>query len=225
MSAGELSCPIVFRGLNGAAYAVAAQHSQDFSSWYGSVPGLIVLAPYDVEDMRGLLKAAIRDPNPVVFLENEIMYNEAFEVSEEVMDKDFVLPIGKAKIMREGKHVTIVTYTKMVGHSLKAAEKLEQEGISVEVINLRSIRPLDRETIIKSVKKTNRVVTVEEGWPQCGIGAEICGLIMESSAFDYLDAPVNRITGVDIPLPYAFNLEAMSLPQVDNIVKGVKHVC
>lgn len=224
MSAGELSCPIVFRGPNGAASAVAAQHSQCYAAWYSHVPGLKVLAPYDAEDARGLMKAAIRDPNPVVFLENELMYGEVFEVSDEVMGKDFVLPIGKAKIQREGKHVTIVTFSKMVGKCVKAAEVLAKEGIEVEVINLRTIRPMDFKTIVESVKKTSRLVTVEEGFPQCGIGAEICALMMESSAFDYLDAPVERITGLDIPLPYAPNLEAMSLPQQDNIINAVKKV-
>eukprot|EP01017_Pseudomicrothorax_dubius_P007807 TRINITY_DN1248_c0_g1_i1.p1 TRINITY_DN1248_c0_g1~~TRINITY_DN1248_c0_g1_i1.p1 ORF type:complete len:361 (+),score=123.47 TRINITY_DN1248_c0_g1_i1:152-1234(+) len=224
MSAGDLDCPIVFRGPNGAAAAVAAQHSQCFAAWYGSVPGLKVLAPYDAEDARGLLKAAIRDPNPVVFLENEIMYGEVFELSDEIMSKDFVLPIGKAKIAREGKHVTIATFAKQVGRALQAAEQLEKEGISVEVINLRTIRPLDREAILNSIKKTNRLITIEEGWPQSGIGAEICALLMESSGFDYLDAPVVRVTGLDIPMPYAPNLEAQSLPQIANIISAVKKV-
>jgi len=224
MSAGELDVPIVFRGPNGAAAAVAAQHSQCFAAWYSHIPGLKVIAPYDVEDARGLLKAAIRDPNPVVFLENELMYGETFEVSDSVLDKNFVLPIGKAKIQREGKHCTIVTFSRDVGKALKAAETLAQEGIELEVINLRTIRPLDSKTIIDSVKKTNRLVTLEGGFPQSGVGAEICALMMESSAFDYLDAPVERITGLDIPLPYAPNLEAMSLPQVENIVNVVKKV-
>lgn len=224
MSAGELDVPIVFRGPNGAAAAVAAQHSQCFAAWYGHIPGLKVLAPYDVEDARGLLKAAIRDPNPVVFLENELMYGETFEVPDSVLDKDFVLPIGKAKVQRQGKHATIVTFSREVGKALKAADVLAQEGIELEVINLRTIRPLDSKTIIESVKKTNRLVTLEGGFPQSGIGAEICALMMESSAFDYLDAPVERITGLDIPLPYAPNLEAMSLPQIENIVNVVKKV-
>jgi len=224
MSAGELSCPIVFRGPNGAASAVAAQHSQCFAAWYSQIPGLKVLSPYDAEDARGLLKAAIRDPNPVVFLENELMYGESFEVSNEVADKNFVLPIGKAKIQRQGKHITIVTFAKMVGKCLQAADILAKEGIEAEVINLRTIRPLDRKTIVDSVKKTNRILSVEEGYPQCGIGAEICALLMESSAFDYLDAPVERVTGLDIPLPYAPNLEAMSLPQVENVVNAAKRV-
>jgi len=222
MSAGDISCPIVFRGPNGAAAAVAAQHSHDFSSWYSSLPGVKVLSPFDAEDARGLLKAAVRDPNPIVFLENELMYGEVFDVSDEVLSKDFVVPIGKAKIMREGKHVTIVSFSRAVKKCLEAAKILSEQGISVEVINLRTIRPLDRETIIKSVKKTSRIVTVEEGFPQCGIGAEIAAILMETSAFDYLDAPLERISGLDIPLPYAPNLEAMCLPQVENIVNAVK---
>jgi len=224
MSAGELSVPIVFRGPNGAAAAVAAQHSQCYAAWYSHVPGLKVLSPYDAEDARGLLKAAIRDPNPVVFLENELMYGETFEVPDSVLDKDFVLPIGKAKVQREGKHVTIVSFSRDVGKALKAADVLAKDGIEVEVINLRTIRPLDSKTIIDSVKKTNRLITLEGGFPQSGVGAEICALMMESSAFDYLDAPVERITGLDIPLPYAPNLEAMALPQIENIVNVVKKV-
>lgn len=183
MSAGDLTCPIVFRGLNGAAAGVAAQHSQDFSAWYASCPGLKVLAPWSAEDARGLLKAAIRDNNPVIFLENEIMYGKSFEKTPEIMDKDFVLPIGKAKVEREGTDVSIVTFSRMVGESLEVAKTLEKEGISVEVINLRTLRPIDRDAIVKSVKKTHRLVTVEEGWPQCGIGAEICGIVMESNFF------------------------------------------
>lgn len=181
MSAGDLKCPIVFRGPNGAAAGVAAQHSQDFSSWYAQVPGLKVVSPWSVEDYRGLLKAAIRDENPVVVLENEIMYGKSFPREEGFMDKDFLIPIGKAKIEREGKDVTIVTFSRMVGESLEVAKQLEQEGISVEVINLRTLRPLDRTTVLNSVKKTHRVVTVEEGWPTCGIGSEICAMIMESN--------------------------------------------
>lgn len=180
MSGGDIKCPIVFRGLNGAAAGVAAQHSQCFAAWYSHCPGLKVVAPWNLEDSRGLLKAAIRDDNPVVFLENEIMYGKTFEATEEILDPDFVVPIGKAKIERPGKDCTIVTFSRMVGVSLDAAEKLAQEGIDVEVINLRTLRPLDREAIIKSVKKTNRIVSVEEGWPQNGIGAEISALMMES---------------------------------------------
>lgn len=179
MSGGDLSCPIVFRGLNGPAAAVAAQHSQCFASMFANIPGLRVVSCYDVEDARGLLKAAIRDPNPVVFLENELMYSREFEVPTSVMDMDFVLPLNKAKVMREGKHVTVVSFSRMVGVCLEAAEALEKKGISVEVINLRSIKPLDRETIVKSVKKTHRLVTVEDGYPQHGVGAEICALAFE----------------------------------------------
>lgn len=223
MSGGDVPPPpIVFRGPNGAALGVGAQHSQDFAAWYGSVPGLKVLVPYNSEDARGLLKAAIRDPNPVVFLENEILYGMSFEVSEECLDKDFVLPIGKAKVEREGKHVTITAYARGVMTALNAAEELAKEGIEVEVINLRSIRPLDRESIIKSVKKTNHLVTVEENWPQHGVGSEICAAIMESEAFDYLDSPVERVTSVDIPVPYAKNLEDATFPSVENVVNAVK---
>jgi pyruvate dehydrogenase E1 component beta subunit len=180
MSAGQMKCPIVFRGLKGAAAGVAAQHSQDYSAWYSSCPGLIVLAPWNVEDARGLLKAAIRDDNPVVFLENEIMYGKAFPREERIMDKDFVLPLGKAKVEREGTDVSIITFSRMVGESLEVAKQLEAEGVSVEVVNLRTLRPLDRTAIINSAKKTHRVVTVEEGWPHCGIGSEICAILMES---------------------------------------------
>lgn len=224
MSAGRIKVPMVFRGPNGAAAGVGAQHSQCFAAWYGSVPGLEVLAPYDAEDARGLLKAAIRSDNPVVFLENEIMYGEAFNVSDAVLDKDFLLPIGKAKIQREGKDVTLVTFSKVVGVALKAAADLEKEGISAEVINLRSIRPLDRDTIIESVKKTGRLVTIEEGWPQCGVGAEIAAMIVESDAFNYLDAHVERVTGADVPMPYASGLEAGALPQIPDILSAVRRV-
>ncbi|ORY01144.1 Thiamin diphosphate-binding protein [Basidiobolus meristosporus CBS 931.73] len=224
MAGGNVSCPIVFRGPNGAAAGVAAQHSQCYAAWYGSVPGLKVISPWNSEDARGLLKAAIRDPNPVVFLENEIVYGTSFPVSPEVLDKDFVIEIGKAKIEREGKDVTIVAHSKPVGDSLAAAELLAKHGIEAEVINLRSIRPLDIDTIIKSVKKTNRLVTVEGGWPMFGVGSEICAQIMESEAFDYLDAPVERITGADIPMPYAKPLEDVSLPTTDLIADVVKRV-
>jgi pyruvate dehydrogenase E1 component beta subunit len=222
MSAGDVKCPIVFRGINGAAAGVAAQHSQCFAAWYASCPGLKVVTPWNVEDIRGLLRASIRDDNPVVFLENEMMYAKSFEVTKEILDPEFILPIGKAKIEREGKDCTIVTFSKMVGVALEAAKTLEKDGISVEVINLRTVRPIDRDAIIKSVKKTNRLVAVEEGWPQCGITSEICAMIMESEAFDYLDAPVERITGVDIPMPYAINLEKAAIPQVENIISAVK---
>lgn len=224
MSAGKINVPIVFRGPNGAAAGVSSQHSQCYAAWYGSIPGLKVLAPYSAEDARGLLKAAIRDPDPVVFLENELLYGESFPISEEVLDSSFCLPIGKAKIEREGKDVTIVAFSKMVGLSLKAADILSKEGISAEIINLRSIRPLDRQTINASVRKTSRLVTVEEGFPQHGVGAEICTAVIEES-FGYLDAPVERIAGADVPMPYAANLERMAVPQVDDIVRAAKRAC
>jgi pyruvate dehydrogenase E1 component beta subunit len=221
MAGGELGCPIVFRGPNGAAARVAAQHSQCFASWYAHIPGLKVVAPWSAADAKGLMKAAIRDPNPVVFLENEIMYGQSFEVPS---SDDFVIPIGRAKIERAGTDVTIVAFSIMVGKSLEAAKKLAEEGISAEVINLRSIRPIDRHTIIESVKKTNRIVTVEEGWAVCGIGSEIAAIIGEH-AFDYLDAPVTRVCGADVPMPYAANLEQLALPQIDEIVHAAKKVC
>jgi len=225
MSNGDLTVPMVFRGPNGVSAAVAAQHSQCFAAWYGSVPGLKVVAPYDGEDCIGLLRASIRDDNPVVFLENEIMYGKEFEIPEHVLDPDFVLPLGKAHIAREGTDITIVTFTKMVGLALEAAETLAKAGVSAEVINLRSIRPLDKETIINSVKKTNRLLTVEEGWPQSGVGSEIISVICESEAFDYLDAPPRRVCGADIPMPYAVNLEAMSIPETPDIVDFAAMVC
>jgi len=218
MSGGQMGCPIVFRGPNGAASRVAAQHSQDYASWYAHCPGLKVLAPWSAADAKGLLKAAIRDPNPVIFLENELMYGQSFEVPQ---DPDFVLPIGKAKIERQGKDVTIVAYSIMVGKALQAAEALAAEGIDAEVINLRSIRPLDVETIVESVKKTNRLVSAEEGWAFSGIGAELAALMMEH-AFDWLDAPVMRVTHKDVPLPYAANLEKMALPQAADIEAAAK---
>lgn len=224
MSAGAISAPIVFRGPNGAAAGVGAQHSQCFAAWYMSIPGLKVLAPYDAEDARGLLKAAIRDPDPVVFLENELLYGQEFALPQEALDEDFVLPIGKAIVMKPGADVTLVAFSKMVGYCLEAAEKLRAEGIDAEVINLRSLRPLDRNALASSVRKTNRMVVVEEGWPQCGVGAEIAAVVNED-AFDHLDAPVERITGVDIPMPYAENLEKMALPTVDDIVRVAKRVC
>jgi pyruvate dehydrogenase E1 component beta subunit len=223
MSGGIAECPIVFRGPNGAAAGVAAQHSQCFAAWYGSVPGLKVVSPWNSEDAKGLLKAAIRDPNPVVVLENELMYGESFAVSEQVMRDDFLVEIGKAKIERVGTDITLVAHSRPVGFALKAAEQLAEQGIaSAEVINLRSIRPLDMDTIINSVKKTNCLITIEGGWPMFGVGAEIAAQIMESDAFDYLDAPVRRITGADIPMPYAKNLEDLSLPSTDFIVNAVK---
>lgn len=221
MAGGQLGCPIVFRGPNGAAARVGAQHSQDFASWYGHIPGLKVVAPWSAADAKGLMKAAIRDPNPVVVLENEMLYGQSFECPT---DPDFVIPIGRAKIERAGTDVTITAFSIMVGRALQAAEKLAESGISAEVINLRTIRPLDRWTIIESVKKTNRIVSVEEGWPFAGIGSEIAALCMEH-AFDYLDAPVRRVCAADVPLPYAANLEKLALPQIDEIVHIVKEVC
>jgi len=222
MSGGDLTCPIVFRGINGVSSGVGAQHTQCFASWYANVPGLKVISPWSAEDCRGLLKAAIRDDDPVVFLENEMMYAVEFDLSKEAMDKDFLIPIGKAKTERQGTDVTITAHAKMVGHSLQAAEVLQRDhGISAEVINLRTIRPLDREAIINSVKKTNRIVSVEEGWPTCGVGAEIAACMMETQAFDYLDAPLHRVSGAEIPMPYAPTLEKLSVPQVENIVSSV----
>ena len=213
MSAGDLTCPIVFRGINGVSLGVGAQHTQCFGSWYSNCPGLKVISPYSAEDARGLLKAAIRDDDPVIFLENEMMYGIEFDMTKEQMDKDFVVPIGKAKIERAGTDVTITAHAKMVGHSLLAAEVLQRDhNISCEVINLRTLRPLDRKSIISSVKKTNRIVSVEEGWPQCGIGSEIAAILMESEAFDYLDAPMERVTGADIPMPYAHTIEKLAVP-------------
>lgn len=226
MSGGDVpQVPIVFRGPNGASAGVGAQHSQCFGAWYSSVPGLKVVAPYSCEDAKGLIKASIRDPNPVVVLENEIMYGVAQTISAEAMSEDWVPEIGKAKIEREGTDVSIITFSRPVGHALAAAETLAEQGISAEVVNLRSLRPLDRDAIVESVMKTHRLVTVEEGWPQCGIGAEICGIVFETEAFDYLDAPVERLTGADVPMAYAANLEAASLPQIDNIVNACQRVC
>ena len=221
MSGGQMTCPIVFRGPNGAAARVAAQHSQCYASWYAHVPGLRVLAPWSAADAKGLLKAAIRDPNPVIFLENEILYGQSFDVPQ---DPEFILPIGKAKIERAGKDVTITAFSIMVGKALAAAEELAKQGIDAEVINLRSLRPFDTETIVASVKKTNRLVSVEEGWPFAGIGSELAAQMMEQ-AFDWLDAPVKRVHGLDVPLPYAANLERMALPQPENIVEAARAVC
>ncbi|KAG1815487.1 thiamine diphosphate-binding protein [Suillus subaureus] len=222
MSGGNVPCPVVFRGPNGAASGVAAQHSQDYAAWYGSIPGLKVVSPWSAEDCKGLLKAAIRDPNPVVFLENEMMYGVTFPMSSEAMSDNFTLPIGKAKVEREGTDVTIVAHSKMVTHSLEAADMLAKEGVKAEVINLRSIRPLDIDTIKASVKKTNRLLIVEGGFPAFGVGSEICAQIIESEAFDYLDAPVERVTGADVPTPYAINLEALAFPDAPLIVKVAK---
>ena len=221
MSGGQIKSSIVFRGPNGAAARVAAQHSQDYSAWYAQVPGLKVIAPYDAADAKGLLKAAIRDPNPIVFLEHEMMYGLEFEIPA---IEDFVLPIGKAKIQRPGKDVTITAHSRMVGFALKAAEQLAAEGIDAEVVNLRTLRPLDTDTIIASVRKTNRLVTVEEGWGPCGIGAEVAARVVEA-AFDDLDAPPLRVHQEDVPMPYAANLEALTVPSVEKIVKAVKAVC
>ena len=221
MSGGQLGVPIVFRGPNGAAARVAAQHSQCYAAWYSQIPGLIVIAPYDAASAKGLLKAAIRNPNPVVFLENEKLYGRSFDVP--VLD-DFVLPIGKAHIIRPGRDATIVSFSIGVGKSLEAAEILAAEGIDVEVIDLRTLRPMDMETVLASVRRTNRCVAVEEGWPQSGIGAEIAASIMEH-AFDDLDAPVIRVCGKDVPMPYAANLEKLALPQPEDIVAAVKTVC
>lgn len=221
MSGGQIKSSIVFRGPNGAASRVGAQHSQDYAAWYGNIPGLKVIAPYDAADAKGLLKAAIRDPNPIVFLEHEMMYGHEFDIPD--VD-DYVLPIGKAKVRRQGSDVTLVAYSRMVGFALQAAEALAAEGVSAEVVDLRTIRPMDHDTILESVKKTNRLVTVEEGWGPMGVGAEIVARITEHG-FDYLDAPPLRVHQEDVPLPYAANLEALSLPSVDKIVKAAKAVC
>ncbi|MDP2801830.1 MAG: pyruvate dehydrogenase complex E1 component subunit beta, partial [Phreatobacter sp.] len=220
MSGGQMGCPIVFRGPNGAAARVAAQHSQDYSAWYSHIPGLKVVAPYTAADAKGLLKAAIRDPNPVIFLENEILYGQSFEVPK--LD-DFVLPIGKARIHRPGRDVTIVAWSIGMTYATKAAAELEKLGIDAEVIDLRSLRPLDTETIIASVMKTGRIVTVEEGWQQSGVGAEISARVVER-AFDYLDAPPARVSGKDVPMPYAANLEKLALPSVADVIEAVKAV-
>jgi pyruvate dehydrogenase E1 component beta subunit len=220
MSGGQITSQIVFRGPNGAAARVAAQHSQDFAAWYSHIPGLKVIAPYTASDAKGLLKAAIRDPNPVVFLENEILYGKSFPVPKL---EDWVLPIGKARIARPGKDVTIVSWSIGMNYALGAAEELAKEGIEAEVIDLRTIRPMDIETVIESVKKTNRLVTVDEGFPQNGVGADIAARIMEQ-AFDYLDAPVTRVTGKDVPMPYAANLEKLALPSTAEVVEAAKAV-
>ena len=220
MSGGQMSCPMVFRGPNGVAARVAAQHSQCYASWYAHCPGLKVIAPFTGADHKGLLKAAIRDPNPVVFLEHELVYGESFAVPE---DPEFVVPIGKARIARGGDHVTIAAFSRMVKLALQAAEELEKAGISAEIIDLRTLRPFDTATVAASVKKTNRIVSVEEGWPFAGIGAEIAAIVMEE-CFDWLDAPLKRVTGKDVPLPYAANLERLALPQVEDIVAAAHEV-
>jgi pyruvate dehydrogenase E1 component beta subunit len=219
MSGGQMGCPIVFRGPNGPASRVGAQHSQCYASWYSHCPGLKVIAPYDAADAKGLLKSAIRDPNPIIFLENELLYGQKFEVPE----GDHAIPIGKGRIVRQGKDVTITAFSLMVGKALQAAELLAQEGIDAEVIDLRTLRPLDVDLIVESVQKTNRIVSVEETWPTCGFGAEIAAKMMEY-AFDHLDAPVMRVSAKDVPLPYAANLEKMALPQVADIIEAVKKV-
>jgi pyruvate dehydrogenase E1 component beta subunit len=220
MAGGQLGCPIVFRGPNGAAARVAAQHSQCYASWYAHCPGLKVVSPWSAADAKGLLKAAIRDPNPVIFLENEVLYGQSFQVPT---DPAWIVPIGKAKIVRPGDAVTITAFSRMVGVALIAAEELAKQGIEAEVIDLRTIRPLDTETIVNSVKRTNRLVTVEEGWPFAGIGSELAALMMEQ-AFDWLDAPVVRVHGADVPMPYAANLEKLALPQAENIIEAAKRV-
>jgi pyruvate dehydrogenase E1 component beta subunit len=220
MSGGQMSAPIVFRGPNGIASRVAAQHSQCYASWYAHVPGLKVVAPYTGADHKGLLKSAIRDPNPVIFLEHELVYGESFAVPT---DPEFLVPIGKARIARAGEQVTITAFSRMVRLALQAAEELEKAGISAEIIDLRSLRPFDVETVVASVKKTNRIVSVEEGWPFAGIGAEIAAIVMEQ-CFDWLDAPPRRVTGKDVPLPYAANLERLAVPQVEDIVAAAREV-
>jgi pyruvate dehydrogenase E1 component beta subunit len=221
MSGGQMGCSIVFRGPNGAAARVAAQHSQDYSAWYSQVPGLKVIAPFSAADYKGLLKAAIRDPNPVIFLENEMLYGHSGEVPKLA---DYVIPIGKARIVRSGNHVTIVSWSNGMSYALKAADELAKEGIEAEVIDLRTLRPMDTDTIVASVKKTGRAVTVEEGWQQNGVGAEIAARVMEH-AFDYLDAPVARVSGKDVPMPYAANLEKLALPSAAEVVEAAKAVC
>lgn len=221
MSGGQVSSPMVFRGPNGAASRVGAQHSQCFAAWYGAIPGLKVISPYSAADCKGLLKAAIRDPNPVVFLENEITYGFSFE---EEYDDDHIVEIGKAKVLREGKDVTIIGFSLVVKYALEAAQQLAEQGISAEVIDLRTIRPIDRETIVKSVKKTTRCITVEEGFPFASVGSEIASILMED-AFDYLDAPVVKLASVDAPLPYAANLESLALPKTKDIVAAALKVC
>ena len=221
MSGGQMGCPIVFRGPNGAASRVAAQHSQCYASWYAHCPGLKVVSPWSAADAKGLLKAAIRDPNPVIFLENEVMYGQSFDVPD---DEDWVVPIGRANVVREGSDVTITAFSIMVGRALEAADRLAEQGISAEVIDLRTIRPLDTETIVNSVKKTSRLITCEEGFPFAGVGSEIAMQVMEQ-AFDWLDAPIARVTGKDVPMPYAANLETLALPQIDDIVATALASC
>merc|ERR1711953_55118 len=224
MSGGSVNIPIVFRGPNGCAAGVAAQHSQCFAAWYGHCPGLKVISPYDSEDCKGLLKASIRDPDPVVFLENELVYGSTFDIDDNVLDADFVVPIGKAKVQRQGKDITLVSHSIGVGFCMGAAEMLAKEGISCEVVNLRSIRPLDMDTVNKSVMKTNHMITVEGGFPMFGVGAEVCAQVIEGPAFHYLDAPVVRVAGADVPMPYAKSLEMLATPQADTVANAVKRV-
>ncbi|AHX04052.1 transketolase, pyrimidine binding domain protein [Ehrlichia chaffeensis str. Heartland] len=224
MSGGQLNCPIVFRGPNGAAARVGAQHSQCYASWYAHIPGLKVVSPYFAADCKGLLKAAIRDLNPVVFLENEIAYGHKHEIPNEVSTSDYITEIGKAAIVKEGTDITITAFSLQVKFALEAAELLAKEGINAEVIDLRTLRPLDTETILRSIKKTNKIISIEEGWPYSGIGSEIAALIMEY-AFDDLDAPMIRITGKDVPLPYATNLEKLALPQIEDILEAARALC
>lgn len=220
MSGGQMGCPIVFRGPNGAAMRVGAQHSQCYGAWYASVPGLKVVAPYNAQDAKGLLKSAIRDPNPVIFLENEMLYGQSFTIDPSVE----TIPLGQARTMRPGTDVTLVSYSFMVGRTLEAAEALQSQGISAEVIDLRTLRPLDTTTVLQSLKKTNRLVVIEEGWPGCNIGAQIASVCMEQG-FDDLDAPVRRVTGQDVPMPYAANLVELTLPQVSDILRAVHDIC
>jgi len=222
MSGGGLACPIVFRGPNGHSAGVAAQHSQCYAAWYSHIPGLKVVAPYDAEDYRGLMKAAVRDNNPVMILEHELMYGVTMTLSDEAQDKDFVVPFGKAKTMREGTDVSIVTFGFNVGLALEAAEIMSEKGVSVEVINLRSLRPLDIDAVIATAKKTGRVVALESGFPQCGVCSEIAAILMETDAFNYLDAPMERVTGADVPMAYAAELEKASLPQVADVVAAIE---
>jgi len=221
MSGGQMGCPIVFRGPNGAASRVGAQHSQDYSSWYAQVPGLKVIAPYSAADAKGLLKAAIRDPNPIVFLEHELLYGQSFEIPD--ID-DWVVPIGKAKVARKGSDLTIVSYSHAMKLAHEAAEELSQRGINAEIIDLRTLRPLDMETVLESVRKTNRILTVEESWPIASIGSEVCSRVV-SEAFDYLDAPPTKVTGKDVPMPYAANLEKLALPTAKDVVEAAKSIC
>eukprot|EP01119_Soliformovum_irregulare_P005375 TRINITY_DN17142_c0_g1_i1.p1 TRINITY_DN17142_c0_g1~~TRINITY_DN17142_c0_g1_i1.p1 ORF type:complete len:375 (+),score=122.03 TRINITY_DN17142_c0_g1_i1:48-1172(+) len=224
MSGGTIKIPVVFRGPNGPPTGVSAQHSQCFAAWYGSCPGLKVIAPWSADDHKGLMKAAIRDENPVVVLENELLYNETQTLSVEAQDKDFVIPFGLAKVEHEGSDISLITFSRQVGNAIKAAEALKKDGIKAEVVNLRSIRPLDINTIVNSVRKTNRCVTIEEGWPHYGVGAEIIAQLNEH-AFDSLDAPVERVTGADVPMPYAKGIEDKAMVQVENIVNAAKRVC